>query len=332
MNFVVIGPRGNDTATQRSVYGEIVDGRVANACYLNGVRPDGFSGRVVNHLLRKAWMPFRLKCLLTVPWEVSFRKIAPHLRADDSNCVLFTPSTHPFERIPRRLIHQLRRRAPKCRLAYYFIDGVERTAMVNHCDIRAVTDFVRQFDAVFTYDPNDAEKYGYGYIDIPIWHSDRDDGEMPLYDVYFCGRDKAREALLTSVASRLADSGLSSKFVIVGETGKDYAASPLPPQPWRPYPEVVAEMQRARCILEVLAATNSGATLRYKEAVMYNKKLLTNNPDLARLPYYDARFMKYFETAADIDLEWLRRKEPVEYGYRGDFSAACFLKRIEAAL
>ena len=65
---------------------------------------------------------------------------------------------------------------------------------------------------------------------------------------------------------------------------------------------------------------------------MYNKKLLTNNPDLEELPYYDPRYMHFFQTAEDIDIEWLRRGDAVDYAYRGEFSAEQFLKNVSEVL
>ena len=63
--------------------------------------------------------------------------------------------------------------------------------------------------------------------------------------------------------------------------------------------------------------------------MLYNKKLLSNNPSIVNLPYYDPRWMRTFRTAEDIDLDWVRAVEPVDYGYRGDFSVENFFRRVE---
>ena len=38
------------------------------------------------------------------------------------------------------------------------------------------------------------------------------------------------------------------------------------------------------------------------------------------MKYYDARYMKYFKNIDDIDIEWVKRREKVDYGYKDDFS------------
>ena len=35
---------------------------------------------------------------------------------------------------------------------------------------------------------------------------------------------------------------------------------------------------------------------------------------------YDERYMKYFHTINDIDIEWIKTKESIDYGYDGRFS------------
>ena len=59
---------------------------------------------------------------------------------------------------------------------------------------------------------------------------------------------------------------------------------------------------------------------------------MTTNPDLDELPYYDPRYMRFFQTAELLDLDWLRRGDAVDYGYRGEFSAEQFLKNVSKVL
>ena len=333
MNFIVVGPRGDNAATKRCVFGEVVDGRVPNACYLSPRPFTGRIGRRVGKWAAKPWMPLFIKRLMIRPWDTELSKIESAMRTNEQNCVLFCPTTHPFETVPVSLLRSLRSKCPDCKLVYYLIDGVERTALINHCGVKQVTDYLKRFDCVGTYDFNDAEKYGYDYIESPVWSAPDKTVDVPVeYDVYFSGRDKRRENLLSDIRRKLDAEGVSSKLIVVGENGRDYNSTAVSLMNWRPYPEVVEESRKARCLLDIVAALNTGATIRYKEAVIYNKKLLTNFPDVARLPYYDSRWMKVFSDASDIDVDWLLRDEKVDYGYKGDFSAQVFLDKIEAAL
>ena len=65
------------------------------------------------------------------------------------------------------------------------------------------------------------------------------------------------------------------------------------------------------------------------EAICYNKKLLTNNKSIFEFPYYNPQYMRYFSDISQIDMEFLKREETVDYGYNGDYSPLNFIKRIE---
>lgn len=58
------------------------------------------------------------------------------------------------------------------------------------------------------------------------------------------------------------------------------------------------------------------------------KKLLTNNYSICNLPFYNSKYIKCFQTFEDIDLEWVRRKENIDYGYRNEFSSVKILDMI----
>lgn len=49
--------------------------------------------------------------------------------------------------------------------------------------------------------------------------------------------------------------------------------------------------RRARCLLEITQANQSGLTVRCLEALFFDKKLITNNTSVRKLPFYNpARF------------------------------------------
>ena len=70
----------------------------------------------------------------------------------------------------------------------------------------------------------------------------------------------------------------------------------------------------------------AGNTLRLKEAVCYNKCLITNNPFVKDSPYYHPDFMQIFKKVDDIDLS--RFAKEVDYKYNGEFSPCKLMERI----
>ena len=96
-----------------------------------------------------------------------------------------------------------------------------------------------------------------------------------------------------------------------------------------PYEDVLSSISNTNTILEIVQGNQSGPTLRYFESVSYNKKLLTNNENVTRFPYYDERYMRIFKKPEDIDYKWVKDKEYIDYHYNGDFSPIYMINRIE---
>lgn len=88
-------------------------------------------------------------------------------------------------------------------------------------------------------------------------------------------------------------------------------------------------MLSCNCILEVLQQDQAGSSLRYFEAVCYNKKLLTTNKDIVNYPFYDSRYMKVFTDLSDIDMQWVKKTENINYGYIDEFSPQHLLEEVK---
>ena len=97
---------------------------------------------------------------------------------------------------------------------------------------------------------------------------------------------------------------------------------------WISYQEVLRSVSNSKCILEIMQENQAGATLRYFEAVCYNKKLLTNNTNIINFPYYNEKWMRIFKKPSDIDIDWILNDDIVDYHYSGDFSPNFLIDRI----
>jgi hypothetical protein len=142
---------------------------------------------------------------------------------------------------------------------------------------------------VFTFDPGDAQRYGltltqqvYRYVE-PLRQ------DLPAqWDIYFLGQDKNRFDTLRALALQWQDQGLRTCIRMVPEPGRTYPATPgmevLPHS--IAYPDNIDTMNRARCLLEIAQANQSGLTVRCLEALFFGKKLITNNACVRDLPFY----------------------------------------------
>ena len=97
---------------------------------------------------------------------------------------------------------------------------------------------------------------------------------------------------------------------------------------WIPYEKVLAGVLNSNVVLEILQSGQNGPSLRYYEAICYNKKLITTNRRAMDLPYYNPQYIKSISGPEDIDIEWIKKKENVDFGYRGDFSPIHLIEAI----
>ena len=184
------------------------------------------------------------------------------------------------------------------------------------------------FEYIFTFDLIDAQKYGYIYYPVP--YSILSDKIYDIkYDLYYVGNNNGRLAQMLDIYScatlhKVEPLYRINKVKRSQQKFKDkiiYNKTCL-------YDVVVEEVKQSNCILEIIRSGQSGATLRYYEAVCYNKKLLTNNKNVVNLPFYDSRYMKVFEKPEDIDWAWVKERVPVDYHYDGRFSPTHFIDKI----
>lgn len=202
----------------------------------------------------------------------------------------------------------------------YLVDPVDKFPSIKY--------WFPFFDYVAGCAPKDKEKYGLEYIDTPCVKFDR--GVAPIkYDLYIRAINNGRRELIERIYEKLSKQGVKCDFHIqeLGDIvlyqGIDITKSRIP------YSEMLSEELNANVLLEVIVPNvDAGTTLRYKEAVMYGKKLLTNNPSVFSLPCYNPKYIHYFENLDDIDDEWIKRRENVEYLYHGEFSTDAFCKKI----
>ena len=190
------------------------------------------------------------------------------------------------------------------------------------------------FDSVYTIDQDDAKKYR-----LPWWPTFYSKNEAytatkSKQAFYFCGSARGREDILRKCAEETSRRQISGSFDIVvqlGDKDQDQWADNVTIRDTRNYwnyKEVLQKELEADCILDVVQKGQSALSLRPYEAVVYNKKLLTNNRTILDFPFYGTGFMRYFEKPEDIDWDWVKNDEKVCYGYKGEYAPSRLLEHI----
>ena len=194
------------------------------------------------------------------------------------------------------------------------------------------------FDRIYTVDPSDALKYSIRFWPIPYSIDKQFSNIVNNYDMYFCGVSKGRSELLLHSLQNSVEHGVKTAMdIICYNDSADYCEykkmiNIRTPEQYLSYPAVLKNELSANCILEIVQKGQVALTLRPYEAVVYNKKLLTNNKTILSFKYYNPRYMHYFEKIEDIDWNWVTRKEKVNYEYEGDFSPIYLLQDISENL
>ncbi len=182
------------------------------------------------------------------------------------------------------------------------------------------------WDTVLSFDPHDAEQNGWKYTGLHYYSKTHVPAtDKSRFDLFFAGAllEKRGKTLLHLLDC--FNSNSVNCLYICPCKRRDRHFSTIPKglhliQNRISYRKILKKMIKSNCILEILQEGQGGSTLRYCEAVCYNKKLLTTNSEIVHYPFYNERYMKVFSTEADIDYEWIKKPESIDYGYNNEFS------------
>lgn len=188
-----------------------------------------------------------------------------------------------------------------------------------------------KFDLILTYDKNDAKEFGYSFLGLNYYSKFNVNESGNIKNgLYFVGGVKGGRKKEIEEIAYIAEKYMQIKFDIFGSKSERAELSGVQYiDKWMDYKDVVKNVMESNCILEFLQQNQKVQTIRYFEAVCYNKKLLTNNPDIVKLPFYNPQYMKIFEKIEDIDWEWVKTIENIDYGYRNEFSPIYLLDKIK---
>lgn len=160
------------------------------------------------------------------------------------------------------------------------------------------------------------------------------------YDVYFAGVVKDRGMLLKECMEKLIKREVDTFFEIVGDESevkifKEFGEEKVCTYSYdrvKKYSDILMASLKSRVLLDINANNQEGLTLRPYEAVVYNKRLLTNNKNILKFKYYNPKYMRYFETITNDDIEWIKEEVSVDYNYKGEFSILNIVHDIKESL
>lgn len=186
-------------------------------------------------------------------------------------------------------------------------------------------------DQVYSFDKKDCEKFGMEFFDFYSILTTVDTSNVSKSErrrVLYVGSCRSKERL--DILHRLFDylsAQADCTFYLNGVEEADMTRSGITYNHPLTYKEVIELVHQNDVIVEIMNGCQTGNTLRLKEAVCYNKLLLTNNHTITDSPYYNPQYMQVFDKVDEIDLSKFSNK--VEYHYQGEFSPRLLLERIK---
>lgn len=227
-----------------------------------------------------------------------------------------------------KYIRYLRSNFKECKIVVFWQDLVKTD--IRH-DIIKINDKV---DLAFTFDQSDAKKYGMIYHPSVYSPYDCDESiSLPQSDVFFLGKAKDRLDVIIKSFEKFRDNGLKCDFFITGVNSNDRIYNDEINYCDRlPYLENIRHVKATKCILEIMQGDASGYTFRMSEAIMYDKRIITNNREIVNSDFFDPRFIQQFKEPENIDVAFVKSNDAVFYPQKENILPSKFLEIIDKML
>ena len=323
--FTIIGLGYKNNAIKQTFF-EVVDGRIPNA---QVVDPFIFPNRFISFLHRIVYSGRLRKYFRWFPktfWEKYHVLNHIEVKPNQKHYFLLAYGTDLDKlHFPDLLRKFKETHKDNVSLVLLLFDSVDSPLMKNGWG--NLLEQVKLFDIVASYDQVDSSKYGF----MHFYDSYAERTVVPSQessDIFFVGGDKGRAKMLYDIAKYLSDGGVDVDIRVTCLADEYLTKGMNNITKYMTYDITLGHVLSTNCLLEVLCEGQNSSSLRYYEAVVYNKKLLTNDPNIINMPYYNPDTMKYFKNPEDIDIEWVKKKDLIDYHYKGEFSINTLFSQI----
>lgn len=317
-NYVVFG---NDGSLMRTAYRDCMKCNQAKYIEMLDIK-----NSLLNFMFKYHTSP-RINAHIRMPFRTVWNGYS--FRNDFNNhlpiCFIFFGND--TRRINNGLIEYLRGKYKGCKIISFCQDLVKTYG--NDFD-----KYKKKFDYIFSFDHGDAQKYDLLYY--PLVYSKLD---MPQpdssyrSDVYFLGKAKDRLEQIIQIYEHLSGMGLNCHFYITGvnEQGQKYPDKIHYCEGFS-YEENIKHIIASKCLVEIMQGGGLGYTIRYAEALTYQKKIITNNKMIKKAPFFNDSFICAYDTPDDINEEFFNTPLIIDAKSRNSLSPLVFFKHIDDIL
>ena len=150
-----------------------------------------------------------------------------------------------------------------------------------------------------SFDPADARDFGLDYGGQFFDHAVSNADYVPTTDCFFCGLPKDRTEELSRLKDMLESQGCTCDFVVPQCREECLIGD-----------QYYQRLSRARCLVDIVQKNQCGLTKRPLEALLYRKKLITNNPWVRHEDFYNPHNIFILGEDDDRLLATFVREEP----------------------
>ena len=191
-------------------------------------------------------------------------------------------------------------------------------------------------DLEMTYDKGEAALYGYPWFSEYESKIELNTSEnYPESDVFMACNVKDRLPLILEAYSIFAKAGLKVFFYLTGVSDNEKVIKPgiIYSDKYLSYKQMLMHTINSRCVLEINQGNSDGYTSRFLEAVIYGKRLITNNQTILNSPFYKSGNIQVVTNMKDINPSFITDGNGfVDYNYKGEFSPFRMIERVDEEL
>ncbi|MGX7108531.1 hypothetical protein [Facklamia miroungae] len=279
----------------------------------------------------KFYFSFRVNNIINLPFkEIWFSKLDHNFSNNNPTIYLFLTSWY----YPK-FFRYLRKKHPTCKLAFYFGDTViSKKRVIKNLDISYLQETM---DYIGSYNPDDVLEYNMSYL--PMCYSkitNKDDiPTKEKKDIIFIGASRRRMHLIMRCYEQVKKEELNYLFYVVTQENlelenedKNFILTKKPME----YKDYLGYVTNCKCIVEIIDSETNGGTLRFWDAIMYNKKIVTNNKNVLSSKFFDEDHIKYTNDFLDLNFKKIIDDQIVNYNYKGENSPETFLAKISNSI
>lgn len=277
-------------------------------------------------VLYKIHLSKRLNKIVHLPGKkIWYKKAIERIKFDNDRPVCFIWYSHFSKEIEHGMPEYIKEIMPEAKNIYYFTDQ-------KNIKEETLNDLRRKMDLVGVFDPSAAKQY-----DLKFWPNvyptvSKEDSIVE-YDLCFIGRDKGRQKHLEEIADVCKTKGIRTAFYLMDPSGEECCDNIHYIHNLIPYEKCLELVKKSNCILELKMGKFDSCSVRVEEAVILGRKILTDNPNVSKMPCCaEGSNISEFTNTSDIDWEFVKNQSKVDYAYQGEYSASHFLKEIEREL